>query len=141
LLEAGGFPHGPVIGKLWPRREKTYLVAGLEPSSSEGHPALRVVAFDLSGPSVRRLASGAGPFPLGRDDELAGFDLAAYRLTTKEYAFGVHCSRKPRLRRRLRHLDSIVFFRPERQSHPRNPAHLDVIRRRSGRRMERGRHA
>jgi tetratricopeptide (TPR) repeat protein len=111
LLAAGGFPHGPVIGKAWPRREKTYLVAGLEDPDSERHPHLHVVAFDLSGPSVRKLASGAEPFVLGRDDTLAGFDLAAYRLTAKEYAFGVRISRNRGYGGGTATLENLIVFR------------------------------
>jgi tetratricopeptide (TPR) repeat protein len=110
LLAGGGFAQGPVIGKLWPRREKTYLVAGLAPPDEEGRPTLHLAAFDLSVPSIRRLAS-IDPVVLGRDDTLDGFDLAAYRLTAKEYAFAVRIARNRYYGGGSATLDNAMFFR------------------------------
>jgi tetratricopeptide (TPR) repeat protein len=110
LLAAGGFPHGPVTGRLWPRREKTYLVAGLAAPDAQEHPTLHVVAFDLSGPTIRQLAS-AEPLGLGRNDDLTGFDFAAYRLTTKEYAFAVRISRNRGYAAGTATLETAIFLR------------------------------
>jgi len=111
LLAAGGFPQGSVGGALWPRREKAYLVSGLvPPDSKDDRPALHVAAFDISGPTIRRLAS-TGPIQLGRDDTLGSFDFAAYRLTDKEYAFGVRISRNRGYAAGFATLDSALFFR------------------------------
>lgn len=111
LLAAAGFPHGPLLGSLWHRREKTYLVAAVDASRSDEPPRLHVVAFDLSGPSVRRLASSEGPFELGRDDKLRGFDFAAYRLTTKEYAFGLRYKRWRGYAGGGASLEGVILFR------------------------------
>jgi len=110
LLAARGFPQGPVIGALWPRREKTYLVAGVAPPDAGARPILHVVVFDLSGPTIRQLAS-VEPFGLGRDDELTGFDFAAYRLTAKEYAFAVRISRNRGYAAGTATLETAIFFR------------------------------
>src|SRR3954468_12883701 len=98
LLEAAHVPHGELRGRLWPRRERTYLVTAVDASSLDAstvdvQPRFQVVAFDLAGPSVRRLAND-GPFLLDKDEQLRDFDFAAYRLTTNEFAFGLRYKRQ-----------------------------------------------
>jgi tetratricopeptide (TPR) repeat protein len=110
LLESARFPHGPVRGALWPRRDKTYLVSVVDPATGEQPASFHLAAFDLTGPSVRLRAS-IGPIGLGIDDELGPFDFAAYRLTSKEYAFGVTYSRQRSYAAGFASLDGVIFFR------------------------------
>ena len=56
LLEAARVPHGPLLGKPWPRRKQTYLVAALDAESSDDRQRFHIVAFDLAGQSVRLVA-------------------------------------------------------------------------------------
>ena len=115
LLEAAHIPHGELRGRLWPRREKTYLVTAVDASSLDAstvdvQPRFHVVAFDLAGPSVRRLAND-GPFLLDKDEQLQDFDFAAYRLTTNEFAFGLRYKRQRGYAAGFATLEGIAFFR------------------------------
>jgi tetratricopeptide (TPR) repeat protein len=110
LLEGAHFPHGPVTGALWPRRDKTYLVSVVDPATGEQPASFHLAAFDLTGPAVRLLAT-AGPIGLGINDELGPFDFAAYRLTAKEYAFGVTYSRQRSYAAGFASLDGVILFR------------------------------
>jgi hypothetical protein len=93
LLEAASVPHGLLLGKAWPRRKHTYLVAALDAERSDEGQRFHIIAFDLSGPSVRLVASG-GPFWLSKHETLEHFDLAAFRLTSQAFAFGLRYARE-----------------------------------------------
>jgi hypothetical protein len=111
LVDSLRLPITSLAGRQWKRNNRPYLVLGRHATETEGRIRYELLAFDIVNSSVRLSAKGEDGLTIAVNEDVVGFDFAAYKIRSKEYAFGVNIKRTRMYAGGMATLDQVAFFR------------------------------